>query len=111
MDGGAVTLDSRHWVTTGERRGNHRLALHERGNHGRKMRIPVLISSRPGRGVGREAQSEMIGTGDLADQTVDRADLDARADPPRPLGKDRASGMRVGQDKNRPCPTPAISRT
>ena len=78
------------------------MALQKRGDTERQLAMSILALADPGRHIGRKPESGMIDRGDMRDDAIDRAYLNARADTPCALGKYGTGRVRMRQDEE-PC--------
>src|ERR1700676_705611 len=75
------------------------MAFEKRRHLQSELTMPVFALPHPSGGVGGKAKPFVIGGGDLADDAVDRADVDASPRSFGAVGEDRAGRMGMSQNE------------
>src|ERR1019366_9535091 len=75
------------------------MALQERSDAKRELRISILALTNPSGDVCRKPETGVVGTRDLCNHTVDSADFNAGTDALGAVSEDGTGSMRMGQDE------------
>lgn len=86
-------------MALGQRGDNHRIALQERRDDKRELRMSILPLTYPRGDVGRKSQTGAVSARDLRDDAVDGPDFNAGTSGPGAVREDGTGSMRMGQDE------------